>query len=105
MKTKILVSVLLLSAAAITPSYANFFSNPALGINLNIGSAPNPTPQDLRERRRPIITEDVDNSTNVATAPAPAPTTTTGKTANATDQKTPQPASGGTRAPQSSPSR
>ena len=99
MKTKMLVSVLLLSAAAITPSYANYFSNPALGINLNVGSAPSPTPQDIREDRKPIVTEDVDNSTTVATAP------TTGKTASASDQKVPQPAAGGTRAPQSSPSR
>ncbi len=99
MKTKLLVSVLLLSAAAITPSYANYFSNPMLGINLNVGSAPSPTPQDVRENRQPIVTEDVDDSTTVATAPAQA------KTANTTEQKTSQPAAGSARTAQSSPSR
>ncbi|HYM18781.1 MAG TPA: hypothetical protein VEU06_09475 [Micropepsaceae bacterium] len=99
MKTKLLVSVLLLSAAAITPSYANYFSNPRLGINLNVGSAPSPTPQDIREDRQPIVTEDVDDSnTTVAAQPAPAKTATT-------DQKTAQPAAGNARTAQSSPSR
>jgi hypothetical protein len=102
MKTKLLVSALLLSAVAITPSHANFFSNPALGINLNVGSAPSPTPQDIREERKPIITEDVDqnNPTTVASQPAPAKSATT-----ATNQKTPQPAAGNARTAQSSPSR
>ena len=99
MKTKLLVSVLLLSAAVITPSYANYFSNPALGINLNVGSAPSPTPQDIREDRKPIITEDVDDSTTVAAQPAPA------KSASNAKQPTPQPASGNARTAQSSPSR
>jgi hypothetical protein len=101
MKTKLLVSALLLSAVAITPSYANYFSNPALGINLNVGSAPSPTPQDIREDRKPIVTEDIDNSnpTTVATQPAPA------KSASTANQKTPQPAAGNTRTAQSSPSR
>jgi hypothetical protein len=99
MNTKILVPVLLLSAAAMTPSYANYFSNPALGINLNVGSAPSPTPQDIREDRRPIVTEDVDDSSTVAAAPAPA------KTAATPDHKTPQPAAGNARTAQSSPSR
>jgi hypothetical protein len=100
MNTKLLVSALLLSAAAITPSYANYFSNPALGINLNVGSAPSPTPQDIRENRRPIVTEDVDDSTTVATQPS------AGKTANASQpQPAPQPAAGAARTAQSSPSR
>ena len=42
-------SLLLLSAViCVTPASANYFSNPAQGINLNIGSAPNPTPAGLR---------------------------------------------------------
>jgi len=39
---------LLLSAVCITPASANWFSNPKTGTMLNIGSAPNPTPADLR---------------------------------------------------------
>ena len=42
-------SLLLLSAViCVTPASANYFSNAAHGTNLNIGSAPNPTPADLR---------------------------------------------------------
>jgi outer membrane protein OmpA-like peptidoglycan-associated protein len=42
-------SLLLLSAViCVTPASANYFSDPAQGTNLNIGSAPNPTPADLR---------------------------------------------------------
>jgi outer membrane protein OmpA-like peptidoglycan-associated protein len=42
-------SLLLLSAViCVTPASANYFSHPESGTNLNIGSAPNPTPADLR---------------------------------------------------------
>ena len=42
---KTLVSLLLVSAAiCVTPASANYFSNARLGVNLNIGSAPNPKP-------------------------------------------------------------
>ena len=47
MKTTI-ASVLLSSAACLVPAYANYFHNPRTNTNLNIGSAPNPTPADLR---------------------------------------------------------
>jgi hypothetical protein len=39
---------LLFSAALCMPAYANYFHNPITHMNLNIGSAPNPTPADLR---------------------------------------------------------
>jgi outer membrane protein OmpA-like peptidoglycan-associated protein len=46
---KVLISLLLITTAVCTtPASANYFSNPALGMNLNIGSAPNPKPADLR---------------------------------------------------------
>jgi len=49
MKTsKKMMSLLLLSALCITPAYANWFHNPVTNVSRNIGSAPNPTPQDLR---------------------------------------------------------
>jgi hypothetical protein len=60
---RIIMPLLLLSAAFLTPAYANYFSNPALGITMNIGSAPNPTPDDIRESRDPTIA--------VAADPAP----------------------------------
>jgi len=46
-KTTIL-SLLLLSAVGAAPAYANYFSDPRVGVNLNVGSAPSPTPQQLR---------------------------------------------------------
>lgn len=49
MKTvKTMASLLVLSAVCIGPAHANWFSNPHTNTMLNIGSAPNPTPQDLR---------------------------------------------------------
>jgi len=43
--------VLLFAACSATPVLANWFSNPYLGINRNIGSAPNPTPEQIRQER------------------------------------------------------
>ena len=60
MKTKVIVSALLISAAtvaAVTPANANWFHNKYLGISRNVGSAPNPTPDDVRQMRLPIIVE------------------------------------------------
>jgi len=49
MKTsKTMISLLAAAAICASPAYANWFSNPRTGINLNIGSAPNPTPANLR---------------------------------------------------------
>ena len=48
MKTTLLSLLLLSTAVSATPAFANYFANPQLGINLNIGSAPNPKPADIR---------------------------------------------------------
>ena len=58
MKTRFLMSLLLASAAFVSPASANWFHNPYIGINRNIGSAPNPTPADLREMRLPVLTQE-----------------------------------------------
>jgi outer membrane protein OmpA-like peptidoglycan-associated protein len=42
---KVTLSLVLLSAALACPASANYFSNPQTGLNLNVGSAPNPTPR------------------------------------------------------------
>ena len=58
MKMKVLLPALLLSVAtvtAVTPASANWFNNPYLGITRNVGSAPNPTPDDVRQGRLPIV--------------------------------------------------
>lgn len=52
-KTTILPSALLLAVALVMPAYANWFNNPGLNVSRNLGSAPNPTPQDLRKRNSP----------------------------------------------------
>ena len=58
MNRKTLLAMLLVSGAMISPAHANYFSNPYTGVTLNIGSAPNPTPADIRVDRLPTITED-----------------------------------------------
>jgi len=65
MKTRLMLPLLLAAAAFALPASANWFHNPYENINRNVGSAPNPTPEDLRQMRLPIVTED-------QAAPAPA---------------------------------
>ena len=65
------LSLLLLSAVCATPASANWFSNPQLGVNLNIGSAPNPKPADLRALNG--VEEKTTVYPMVAEAPPPAP--------------------------------
>jgi hypothetical protein len=78
MKATLLVSLLLVSAAAITPSYANYFSNPRLGVTLNVGSAANPTPRDIRESRMPLAA----NTESTVTAKVDLADKATGKQAD-----------------------
>ena len=55
MKTsKTMMAMLAAAAICTSPAYANWFSNPVTNTNLNIGSAPNPTPADLRYGVSPI---------------------------------------------------
>src|SRR4029078_2215487 len=67
---KTILSFLLLSAAvvAITPASANYFSNARAGVNLNIGSAPNPAP-----RRQPVVVQEQTVTYVQTTEAAPAP--------------------------------
>lgn len=88
MKTKGIFALLLISGALATPAHANFFSNPVLGISLNVGSAPNPTPAQIRAFELPAITQD-DSTAPAATADATKPATPAGPVA----QNQAQPAS------------
>jgi hypothetical protein len=63
------MALLLVSGALATPAHANYFSNPYTGVTLNIGSAPNPTPADVRVGHLPAITKD-DTSAPSATVAA-----------------------------------
>jgi hypothetical protein len=47
-KIGITALLLLAAAAAASPASANWFFRPGSGVSLNVGSAPNPTPNDLR---------------------------------------------------------
>jgi hypothetical protein len=76
MKAKLMLPLLAIAAFIVTPASANWFHNPAIGINRNIGSAPNPTPEDLRAMRVPILVKDEDQ-----TGTTTAQTTAAGKTA------------------------
>jgi outer membrane protein OmpA-like peptidoglycan-associated protein len=68
---KTIVPLLLLSAVIATPASANYFSNPQIGMNLNIGSAPNPRPSDYRIMR--LSQAEPVRETVVQPQPAPAP--------------------------------
>lgn len=63
MRMRLILPALLASVAMIPAAHANWFHNAKIGINRNIGSAPNPTPEDLREDRMPIVTENPDGAT------------------------------------------
>ena len=47
-KVGITTLLLLTAVAAASPASANWFFRPGAGVSLNVGSAPNPTPNDLR---------------------------------------------------------
>ena len=104
MKTRLLLPLLLVTAAFIPPASANWFHNPAQGINRNIGSAPNPTPADIREMRLPMVTEE---GTPVLNYTVIEPANDASKSASATQPTTPTPAQGGGAGavPAASPSR
>jgi hypothetical protein len=102
MKTKFVLSLLLVTAAFASPASANWFHNPYQNINRNIGSAPNPTPADLREMRLPVVTQ--------AETPVPGytviePAKDSSKQASATVTPTPAQGGGAGAVPAASPSR
>lgn len=71
MRIRMTLSVLFLSAASATPTLANYFHNPSTNLNWNIGSAPSPTPQDIRENRQPRVAQAAQSDDNfVANDPA-----------------------------------
>ena len=70
MNTRILLPVLMFSAVFVSPASANWFSNPEININLNIGSAPNPTPGDVRGERQPMLVRDAEGNVIAMIDPA-----------------------------------
>ena len=98
MKTRFVLSALLVTAAFASPASANWFHNPHQNINRNIGSAPNPTPADLREMRLPVVSE-AETPVKGYTVLEPA------KDGSKQASNTPTPAQGGGPVPPASPSR
>jgi len=70
MKTRVLLSALLVSAAFVSPASANWFSNTVWNLTLNIGSAANPTPNDVRENKTPMLVRDADGNVIAMIDPA-----------------------------------
>ena len=98
---KFVMPLLLVSAAFVTPAYANYFSNPLTGVNLNVGSAPNPTPEDIRDNRMPVVTDAATSAPDSTGEKQDTPKTADG----GHEHNSPQP-SNGTSVPRStSPSR
>jgi hypothetical protein len=62
MNSTILRSVFVLSVMFVSPASANWFANPSIGINLQIGSAPNPTPDQVRSDKQPMLVRDADGN-------------------------------------------
>jgi hypothetical protein len=102
MKTKVILPLLLVAAAFASPASANWFHNPYENINRNIGSAPNPTPADLREMRLPLA---VQNETPVQGYTVIAPAKDSSKQANATPAPTPAQGGRPNAVPPASPAR
>ena len=72
MKTKKLaISILLVSAAFVSPASANYFANPALNMKFNIGSAPPPTSSDIRRNYMPQMTHNNRPKFDVAKSTTP----------------------------------
>jgi hypothetical protein len=79
MKLKMMLP-LLLAAVAVTPASANWFSNPKLGINRCVCTAPSPTPEQVRaDKQPPFVLREQAPGVTVADAsaanrqPAPQP--------------------------------
>jgi hypothetical protein len=62
MKTRMFLPVLLLTAVFVSPASANWFHNPSWNLNLNLGSAPSPTPDDIRADKQPMLVRDADGN-------------------------------------------
>lgn len=99
MKTRLIWPVLLLPVAFASSASANWFSNPDWNINLHVGSAPNPTPDDIRVGRQPMLVRDADGNVIamidpvsgkiIAVAEPPAATQPTNQTATVTKAAAP----------------
>ena len=70
MTLRVLVALPLLLSASAPAIAGNWFANPQLGLYRNIGSAPNPTPEQVRQELRPPCCYDYPQRGASASAPA-----------------------------------
>lgn len=49
-----LAVALLMASVSVAPAFANYFANPEIGISRNVGSAANPTPQQVHDDEKPV---------------------------------------------------
>lgn len=62
MNARMILAGLVFTSVIAAPASANWFSNPFIDINLNIGSAPNPKPDDVLVERSPMLVRDTDGN-------------------------------------------
>ena len=91
MSKMMLFAGLLLAPALITPASANWFSNPYVNIDLNLGSAPNPTPSDVLSERIPVLVQDADGNVVAMIDPASGKIIATAEPQSATKPTTAPP--------------
>lgn len=68
--SKTLISILFISTACATPVFANSINSPTLNVHSNIGSRPNPNARDIQEHNMPLLANQNQPASNVASAPA-----------------------------------
>ena len=71
MKTKIVISILLVSTAFASPAFAQYFYNPGLNMRFNVGSAPTPSQWDIRHNAMPQMTGNNKGKVDVAKSATP----------------------------------
>lgn len=69
MKTRFILTALLVAATFTTPASANWFHNTRMNVNRYIGSAPNPKPEDVRNNVVPVVVQNDQNATPKKTDP------------------------------------
>jgi hypothetical protein len=62
MSKRFLLAGFSLACLLVAPASANWFSNPYININLNLGSAPNPTPDQVLAETLPMLVRDADGN-------------------------------------------
>mgnify|MGYP003348082378 CR=1 FL=1 len=68
---KTILALMLLSKAAASPAFANYFHNGRMNVMSNPGSAPNPRVRDIRSKHEPMTVQDQTQGPSTAVTEAP----------------------------------